>query len=244
MAIKNNIAKFPQSIPFDTHIDPVRTKVRRTHGWICPYSDYKSNKHFNTQRHINAIHGSGEPVDSRTGETKTQKKSKASNAQIFSSMQSGYVMSAPNMVIAGQPKELSESRTANARSYLPVTQSLPNTQNAPLYTTDEYTYPMPFLDAQARMLIELGYDIPAPLEKFVSSSIEKVRFDKPVNPWLGDMRSSGSPSNMHLNNVPLEQRTDNYQTNSAVDFVDQLAPYDPAMAFYKQRRELANLLKD
>jgi hypothetical protein len=49
---------------------------------------------------------------------------------------------------------------------------------------------------------------------------------------------------MHLNNVPLEQRTDNYQSNSAVDFVDQLAPYDPAMAFYKQRREFLNLLKD
>jgi hypothetical protein len=247
MLRENNIAKNAKLsawIPSDTHIVPVRNKVRRTHGWLCPYRDYRSNKHFTTQRHINAIHGSGEPVDSRTGETKTQKKSKASNAQ--SSMQSGYVMPAPNMVIAGQLKELSENKTVNAQPHVPiiVTESLPNTQNAHLSTSDEYSYSMPFLDAQKNKLIELGDDSPTQLGKLVPSPIQKVRFDKPVNPWLVDMRFSGSPSNMHLNNVPLEQRTDNYQSNSAVDFVDQLAPYDPAMAFYKQRREFLNLLKD
>ena len=52
-----------------------KVKVRRTYGWLCPFDEYKSNKWFNTQRHINSQHGwgSGVPVDSRTGETREEK---------------------------------------------------------------------------------------------------------------------------------------------------------------------------
>lgn len=56
-------------------------KVRRTYGWLCPFQDYKSNKCYNVQRHIDSIHGKGsrEPIDSRTGETRAQKRMNANS---------------------------------------------------------------------------------------------------------------------------------------------------------------------
>ena len=41
-----------------TDVDSVRhkNKIRRTYGWDCPYQDYRSNRHYNTQRHINLTH--------------------------------------------------------------------------------------------------------------------------------------------------------------------------------------------
>ncbi len=52
-------------------------KVPRTFGWHCPYDNYKSEKHYNTQRHINLRHGSGQPIDSSTGLTREQKRRNA-----------------------------------------------------------------------------------------------------------------------------------------------------------------------
>lgn len=66
-----------QHFPFGTAVTvhQNKVKVRRTYGWLCPFDEYESNKWFNVQRHINSQHGwgSGEPVDSRTGETKEEK---------------------------------------------------------------------------------------------------------------------------------------------------------------------------
>ncbi len=63
---------------FDTYVGSVHHKeqIRRTYGWDCPYQDYESNRHYNTQRHINLTHGngSGEPVDHMTGETREEKR--------------------------------------------------------------------------------------------------------------------------------------------------------------------------
>ena len=62
----------------DTNVGSVHHKeqIRRTYGWDCPYQDYESNRHYNTQRHINLTHGngSGEPVDHMTGETREEKR--------------------------------------------------------------------------------------------------------------------------------------------------------------------------
>jgi hypothetical protein len=62
----------------DTNVDSLhlKNKYRRTHGWDCPYQDYRSNRHYNTQRHTNLTHGysSGEPIDHMTGETREEKK--------------------------------------------------------------------------------------------------------------------------------------------------------------------------
>lgn len=53
-----------------------KNKIKRTYGWDCPYQDYTSKRHFNTQRHIYLRHGigSGEPVDHMTGETRDEKR--------------------------------------------------------------------------------------------------------------------------------------------------------------------------
>jgi hypothetical protein len=62
----------------DNDVDSLhlKNKYRRTHGWDCPYQDYRSNRHYNTQRHINLTHGygSGEPIDHMTRETKEENK--------------------------------------------------------------------------------------------------------------------------------------------------------------------------
>ena len=62
----------------DTDVGSVHHKeqIRRTYGWDCPYQDYESNRHYNTQRHINLTHGngSGEPVNHMTGETREEKR--------------------------------------------------------------------------------------------------------------------------------------------------------------------------
>jgi hypothetical protein len=54
-------------------------KIPRTYGWLCPIDHYKSDKHYNTQRHISLRHGYGscEPIDSSTGLTRDQKRRNA-----------------------------------------------------------------------------------------------------------------------------------------------------------------------
>ena len=72
-----------------TNVGSVRhiNKIRRTYGWDCPYLDYESNRHYNTQRHIDLTHGigSGEPVDHMTGETREEKR-RAANGSCNQSM--------------------------------------------------------------------------------------------------------------------------------------------------------------
>ena len=60
-------------------VHQAEVKIPRTYGWLCPYDNYKSDKHYNTQRHINLRHGygSGEPIDSLTGLTREQKRRNA-----------------------------------------------------------------------------------------------------------------------------------------------------------------------
>jgi hypothetical protein len=227
----------------------VQLKVRRTHGWLCPYKDYKSNKRFNTQRHINKIHGGGEPVDSRTGETLAQKMAGALHTLEFSNIQSGYVMPDPNVVIAGQLKELSDNRTANIQAQIPMTpfENNQGTRNVPMPTTYKGSYSMPFLDAQEKRVKELGYDVPR-LSQNLSFLTQP---DKTMTPSLGGVKFPGSidlnvrdPYNMNLNNVILNPWIQKYQSNSDVDYVDQLATYDPAMALWKEGRDIAILFKN
>ena len=85
---------------------------------------------------------------------------------------------------------------------------------------------MRFLDAQLKRVKELGYDVPAPSQSF------------------GNIDSKFRGPNRHLNNIPAAQRTQNYQNNSNIDYVDQLAHYDPAMALWKEGGSIANLFKN
>jgi hypothetical protein len=137
----NNV-KLSQWFPnngYGSNIFP--TKVRRTHGWLCPCGDYKSNRWFNTQRHIYKLHGSGEPIDSRTGETKAEKKAGTSTVH-----HSGSGMFAPNGVIPVMPKELSENRIVYTRAHIPTAEleSPRITEDVPSHTTYEDLYSIHF----------------------------------------------------------------------------------------------------
>lgn len=142
----------------------VQIRVRRTYGWLCPYKDYLSNKRFNAQRHIDKIHGGGEPVDSRTGETLAQKKAAALHAHKYSNMQSGCMMPDTNMNTFVQPKEVFESITVDTQTRAPLIgfENIRHAQDVPVPPTIEGSYSMPFLDAQLKRVRELGYDVPAP----------------------------------------------------------------------------------
>jgi hypothetical protein len=63
----------------EPRVPQATVKIPRTYGWLCPFEGYKSDKHYNTQRHINLRHGygSGEPIDSLTGLTREQKRRNA-----------------------------------------------------------------------------------------------------------------------------------------------------------------------
>jgi hypothetical protein len=156
-----NNAKLSQWFPNGKHkslISP--SKVRRTYGWLCPCGDYKSNRWFNTQRHIYKLHGSGEPIDSRTGETRVEKKTGASATHHSSS-----VMFAPKAVIPVKPMELSENKIVNTQAS--EFENIQITENVPSHTTYEDSYSMPFLDAQRRRLTELGYGVRIPSQSLL-----------------------------------------------------------------------------
>lgn len=202
-------------------------KIRRTYRWLCPYKDYLSNRRFNAQRHTDKIHGGGEPVDSRTGETLAQKKEAALHAHKYSNMQTGYMMPDTNLIAPFQLKEPSETKAIDTQAYAPLTGSedINRAQNVPIPTLAEDSYSLPFLDAHLKRVKELGYGPPPPQS-------------------VGNINSKFRGPNMHLNNIPAAQRTQNYQNNSNIDYVDQLAHYDPAMAFWKEGRSIANLFKN
>jgi len=113
-------------------------KIRRTYGSDCPYLDYESNRHYNTQRHINLTHGSGsgEPVDHMTGETREGKR-RAANGSCNQSMN----MSAYHGTCSMSP-----------HVRYPDT-ILPTLNPDPIR--------MPFLEAQERRVKELGYPVRA-----------------------------------------------------------------------------------
>ena len=73
-----------------------------------------------TQRHIEKLHGSREPINSRTGETRAEKKAGASTTHNFSNVQSSSVLLASNAVIPIKPKELSENKIVNTQAHIPT----------------------------------------------------------------------------------------------------------------------------
>jgi hypothetical protein len=117
-----------------------KNKINRTYGWDCPFQDYTSNRHYNTQRHIYLIHGidSGEPVDHITGETREQKRRVANKSHNQSMNMSAYYRTRP----VSPP-------VRNPGNYCDTTLSAPK----PIM--------MPFLEAQERRIKELGYTVPA-----------------------------------------------------------------------------------
>jgi hypothetical protein len=153
---------------------------------------------------------------------------------------------APNVVIPVKPKELPENKNVNTQAHIPTTEfeNIPITEDVPLHTTYEDSYSMPFLEAQRRRVMELGYDVGIQSRNLPPSSTEINRFGKTKISSLG---SVGVPGNTDSkvngpNMSPLSQRIQNYNDNSSADYVDQLAPHDPAMALWQKVREFTNVI--
>jgi hypothetical protein len=89
--------------------------------------------------------------------------------------------------------------------------------------------------------MELRYGVRIPSQSLPSSSVEINRFGKTKILSLGSVEI---PSNIDSkfsgpNTYPLGQRIQYYNNNSSVNYVDQLAPHDPAMALWQGVREVA-----
>lgn len=115
-----------------------KNKIKRAYGWDCPFKDFTSNRHYNTQRHIYSIHGigSGEPVDHRTEETR-EEKIRAANGSHTHPM----------------------NTSVNSRT-CPVFPPVRDPGNCPDTISAAYSIRMPYLEAQEHRIKELGYTVP------------------------------------------------------------------------------------
>ena len=251
-----NNAKLAQGFASGAHkVPPVKVKVRRTYGWLCPYKDYRSKRWFNAQRHINAIHeGVGVPVDSRTGETRDQKIANALNRSNRPNILSGFRVPNLNVISADRLNELSGDRIDSSQTQLPVTEfgNFQNKKDVTLSPTTGSSCPMPFLDAQAKRVKDLGYDVPIRSQNDIPSSIEKPRFEQqrvfssPVA-WNspGYVNSAlNKPTNEKPVNVHRDIHKDSYHDPSDHDYVDQLAQFDPQMAHWQMMRKYLDQFKE
>lgn len=120
-------------------IFPHKPRIKRTYGWDFPFQDYSSNRHYNTHRHIILIHGhgSGEPKDHLTGQTRREKMS--STVQNFNQ--------SSNMSI--YPRNPVSAPSAN-----------PDLRHTPMgYSPNSVR--LLFVEDAERRVKELGYPIPA-----------------------------------------------------------------------------------
>ncbi|MPZ06769.1 MAG: hypothetical protein GEU26_10230 [Nitrososphaeraceae archaeon] len=250
-----NNAKLSQGFSSGAHrVLPIKVKVRRTYGWLCPYKDYRSNRWSNAQRHINTIHeGAGNPVDSRTGETRDQKIANALNRSNMPNILSGYRVPHLSVISADRSNERSGARIDSSQAQLPVTEfgNFQNPKDVTLSPVAGSSCPMPFLDAQAKRVKELGYDVPIRSQKDIPSSIEKPRseqqrvFSSPIaGNFPGDVNSAlNKPNNEKPININVHRDIHKDSYHDPSDHVDLLAPFDPQMAYCQQMRKFLDQFK-
>jgi len=137
-------------------------KIPRTFGWYCPFDDYKSEKHYNTQRHINLRHGdgSGQPIDSLTGLTREQKRRNAlrQDTSFINIRKNNYSTSSPT-------RPFDNAQTQN------------NSDNSQSLLNNQSTFDMPLLDDATKRVRELGYcqNVPTGIQKVNKTSYGVVR---------------------------------------------------------------------
>jgi hypothetical protein len=167
-----------------------RNKYRRTYGWDCPYQDYKSNRHYNTQRHINLTHGygSGEPVDHTTGETREEKRRASRESFERSKNGSMYRSSHPKFPVIKYPDTIAPS-------------VIPNFIR------------MPYLKAQEVRVTELGFPIGAqPAIRYSPLPTGSAGWENVMNPHYRKNPSSdfvGNKTVPYLSNPYLMHERDN-----------------------------------
>jgi hypothetical protein len=235
-------------------VPPIKVKVRRTYGWLCSHKDYRSKRWFNVQRHINAIHeGVGDPVDSRTGETRDEKIANALNRNNMPNILSDYRVPHLSVTSPDRSNERSGCRIDSTQAQLPVTEfgNFHNTKDVTVPPVAGCTFPMPFLDAQAKRVKELGYDVPFRSQKGIPSSIEKPRLEQqrvfstliPGN-FPGYVNSAlNKPNNEKPISVNVHRDVPKDSYHDPPDYVDQLAQFDPQMAYWKVLRKYLDQFK-
>jgi hypothetical protein len=149
--------------------------------------------------------------------------------------------------------ERSRERIDSTQTQLPVTEfgNFQNKKDVTLSPTTGSSCPMPFLDAQAKRVKELGYDVPIRSQKDIPLSVEKPRFEQQRVFSSPVAQNSPRYINSALNkpnnekpvntNVHREIHKDNYHDPS--DHVDLLAPFDPQMAHCQQMRKFLDQFK-
>jgi hypothetical protein len=126
-------------------------KIPRTFGWYCPFDNYKSEKHYNTQRHIDLRHGygSGQPIDSLTGLTREQKRRNALRQETSINIrENNYSTSSPS-------RPFDNAQTQN------------NSGNSQSFLNNQSAFDMPLLDDATIRVRELGYcqNVPRGIQK-------------------------------------------------------------------------------
>jgi hypothetical protein len=233
----------PYGSVWGAHRIPRELKVRRTYGWLCPFQDYKSNRWSNAQRHIELIHGkgSGEPVDSSTGETKEGKKKNAIRQENMRKSISGPPdpRSGPITLIQSgerfERKKMIESEPHASLTRSEFAQYYGDTFLPPSNGT---SCSMPFLEAQARRIKELGYDVPTPTGKYYAGPCDRPTPYVEVSP-LSLQKTRKNPNFLYSENQidMLNDQQDihepdyiyqNQYTNSLdVSHWSQVVPVDP-----------------
>ncbi|MGI0044050.1 MAG: hypothetical protein ACRD47_10095, partial [Nitrososphaeraceae archaeon] len=201
----------------------------------------------NAQRHIDAIHeGVGNPVDSRTGETRDQKIANALNRSNMPNILSDYRVPLLSVTSQDRSNEQFGARIDSSHAQLPVTE-FGNFQNPKDVTQSPVagsSCPMPFLDAQAKRVKELGYDVPIRSQKDIPSSIEKPRFEHQrlfsslvAGNFTGYVNSAlNKPNNEKPININVHRNIHKDSYHDPSDYVDQLAKFDPPMAYWQMMR--------
>lgn len=230
-------------------VPPIKVKVRRTYGWLCPYEDYRSKRWSSAQRHINAIHeGAGDPVDSRTRETRDEKFANALYRNDMRNILSSDRKPHRSVILADRSNKRSGVRIDSTQAQLPVTEfgNFQNTKDVTLSPVAGSSCPMPFLDAQAKRVKELGYDVPFRSQKDIPSSIEKPRFEQQrvfssliAGIFPGYVNSAlNKPNNEKPININVHRDIHRDSYHDPPDYVDQLAPFDPQMAYWQMLRSI------
>ena len=221
----------------DPRVPQVAVKIPRTFGWLCPIDHYKSDKHYNTQRHINLRHGygSGEPIDSLTGFTREQKRRNALRQDTSSTNihENNY-----NINSSSRPFDNAQVRYDSGSS-----QSSFSIQNA---------FHMPFLDDATKRARELGYhqNVPARIQMTNNTPYDAAcvtgsyRVPSDFQPGQGMIPANLPHPNQNPNPNSYNPLTVPQCYYMLSDNLSQTIPVTPQIGLARMNLELYNLLKD
>jgi len=215
-------------------------KIPRTYGWLCPFDQYKSDKHYNTQRHIDLRHGygSGEPIDSLTGLTREQKKRNALGQDTSSTNTLGN-----NYNTNSSPRPFDNAQFHYDSG---CNQSYFSNQNA---------FHMPLLDDATKRVGELGYyqNVPAGTQMinnfpygaaYATGRVQSHIVPADFQPGQGMVSANLPYPYLYPYPNPYNPPTVSQNQYLLSDDLSQTIPVVPQNASARMNLALYNLLKD